>query len=880
MLRTPPFKRALFLSFRHPAVMVALVVAGTLLGVVTALTPQFVSASTSEALERELLGRCPTSYAGSLSPIAPLGSESRSFSVTAANFATLRAAVSDHPHIGEPIATIEAQTVQVRPSGESFTIPLVLLHRTGFQDHVDLVAGGDSPGVWIDEFTADELGVWVGDEIPYELFAFEGELGHFEGGLPVAAIVGDLIDRHTDDFWCGAQTLIAPGPFGDRPPGVALVDLDVFGAGRFSTAPVQTFFPQDQTWEIPVVADGITLADSAEVLSVFSRVGEDLVGDPDRVRSDLQVVAPRVVTLKGALSASTQPLAVVVFLTALGLVGAAGSYWVDRRSGEIKMLSVLGVGPVGFGFKAFLESLIPIALGLTAGAALSIPLTSLVGPGGEVEGAAVREGFQLAVLGGLSGLLILGLVAGVRSAGIVRSKRKRARGGGLWLILVLLIAAAIVIRIQIGDSAVRFGEGDLIGTVNPLVVLYPFLVLAAAALLAGAVFLGIVSWLGKRRVRAAATYLASRRLATFRIPLIVLVVGVAVPVGVFVYASSLTRSTEVTIGAKGRVFIGSDVRAPVYETGPLPERLGAVSTFVQRADRVDFEGTTVDLLAIDTDTFSKGAFWDPTLAEIPLPELLEAIEASDDTRIGAIVANAEPPADEGIVNVGRLDIPVIVTARASSFPGARRDRPLVVVSQANLDRLIEESQLPVVPLVTWIWTAGLDEDVVQDDLREAGIGFSFTTSAERALDLTRFQVVIWTFDFLRLYAALAGVIVVGGILLYVDSRQRARNLSYVLARRMGLKMRDHFLATLIEIGSVVGVGAVIGGLTAAVGARSLYRILDPLPEIPPTPRWEAPLTIFLIVMVLAAGLSLVAAWLAQRTADRADVPGLLRHGDN
>jgi putative ABC transport system permease protein len=164
-------------------------------------------------------------------------------------------------------------------------------------------------------------------------------------------------------------------------------------------------------------------------------------------------------------------------------------------------------------------------------------------------------------------------------------------------------------------------------------------------------------------------------------------------------------------------------------------------------------------------------------------------------------------------------------------------------------------------------------------MAKAGINYAFTVDAATTLDQLKFAAVVWTFDFLEIYAALAGLIAVGGVLLYVDTRQRHRNLSYALARRMGLRRSEHLQAGMIEMGSMTLVGVVAGLVAARIAAGSLYRALDAVPETPPGPRWIGAIDLSLLVVAIALAVATIAAILAQRTADGADTSELLRHGD-
>jgi hypothetical protein len=95
---------------------------------------------------------------------------------------------------------------------------------------------------------------------------------------------------------------------------------------------------------------------------------------------------------------------------------------------------------------------------------------------------------------------------------------------------------------------------------------------------------------------------------------------------------------------------------------------------------------------------------------------------------------------------------------------------------------------------------------------------------------------------------------------------------------MGLTRRDHARAGVLEVGSLTLAGALAGVAVGRRASRDLYLALDPLPETPPAPQWVGTADLTLIILVLVVVLAAVSAWMAQRTADNADVSELLRHG--
>src|SRR5262249_61284543 len=77
-------------------------------------------------------------------------------------------------------------------------------------------------------------------------------------------------------------------------------------------------------------------------------------------------------------------------LLALLLVGAAGSYWADRRYAEVRLLASRGVGPAALAGLAALELTLPAVLGAGLGLALAWVLVRQLGPAPDLDGWAPR----------------------------------------------------------------------------------------------------------------------------------------------------------------------------------------------------------------------------------------------------------------------------------------------------------------------------------------------------------------------------------------------------------------------------------------------------------------------------------------------------------
>ena len=164
-----------------------------------------------------------------------------------------------------------------------------------------------------------------------------------------------------------------------------------------------------------------------------------------------------------------------------------------------------------------------------------------------------------------------------------------------------------------------------------------------------------------------------------------------------------------------------------------------------------------------------------------------------------------------------------VVERVRAFPGMRAN-PTVALDRAALQGIRANCE-------PRLWAHGTPETVGLA-LERAGVqAGGLVVDSRRVLDATSYLAVSWTFGFLSALGVLPGLITVGRLVLYLETRQRARRVAYALSRRMGLSR----------------------------AARLVYLRLDALPTVPPV---------------------LVVTWLgalvAQRSADRTNLAEVLR----
>jgi putative ABC transport system permease protein len=441
-----------------------------------------------------------------------------------------------------------------------------------------------------------------------------------------------------------------------------------------------------------------------------------------------------------------------------------------------------------------------------------------------------------------------------------------------WELAVLALAGLAYRRLT--------GHGPPVATgtepprIDLLLLAFPMLFLAGTVALAVRL-LGVAV----RRLRTAgsswphAAYLAARRVAHGARLALLLVAASALSIGVMVYAATLTLSVRTTLDAKARTFVGSDVSVEGFARGAvLPADLPA--TVVDRYEQVLVAGSPVMMLAIDPATFARGAFWDGSLADEPLDKLVGGLAPGP---VGApvpvvVVGRTLPDRfafDLFLGSQGRtVRFQARVSERVRAFPGMRAN-PLVVVDRRALGSLQPAKE-------TLLWAHGRREQVLaaldRADVRVVGV----VTDARDVLDVSSFLATSWTFGFLEALGVLTGLITAGGLLLYLETRQRARRAAYALSRRMGLSRAAHLGSLLAEIGATLLGGFAIGVGLSFLAARLVYLRLDALPTVPPVPLLRTPVPALAGTAGAVLAITWLAAWMAQRSADRTNLAEVLR----
>jgi putative ABC transport system permease protein len=900
VLGTAPWRRAPLLLRRSPAVLLAVLAAGLILGAAAAATPLFLSSAANAALTRQIQERCPPTVGlqvrtnGALGgPVSadeaartpglggatawPAGRE-----LLAIRERTVRQAGSLMPHLGPPVLAMSGPQLQLTGSGQGRSSGGRLLYRDGFEGQIrKLDAAPGVSGVWLPRETAAQLGLRPGARVSLSLTSRSTT-------TRVAGTYRELHRLPPTRYWCAMGDRIYPPGFAeDPPPPPVLADRATFTAisRRLQENHV------DFAWDLEPVR-GITLADARQAARGLPDVEPALVrpgggffqsttlisrSAPGVVhtRTELPFLVQRSQAIVAAVGGAIGPVAVAGTGVALLLVAAAGSYWVDRRRVEVALLAARGVGPLAIAAKASLEMLLWLVLGGMLGWLAAVGLVRLLGPSDLLDPSATPAALGRTIVALAAGLALLGLVAGLRARAMTE-RGIGVRPGGLarvpWELAVLALAALAFRRLASQGPPVATGTEP--PRIDLLLLAFPMLFLAGAVGLAVRLLGPLVA-----RLRTAgsawphAAYLAARRVAHGARLALLLVAASALSIGVLVYAATLTLSVRATLDAKARTFVGSDVSVEGFTRGAvIPADLDA--TVVDRYEEVLVGGSPVMMLAIDPATFARGAFWDDSLADEPLDRVVgDLAPGPAGTPVPVVVAGRTLPDrfafDLFLGTAGRsVRFQARVTERVRAFPGMRAN-PLVVVDRRALAGLNPAKE-------TLLWAHGQREQVLaaldRADVRVVGV----VTDARDVLDVSSFLATAWTFGFLQALGVLTGLITVGGLLLYLETRQRGRRAAYALSRRMGLSRAAHLGSLLAEVGGTLLGGFAIGVGLSFVAARLVYLRLDALPTVPPVPLLRTPVPALAGTAAAVLAVTWLAAWMAQRSADRTNLAEVLR----
>jgi putative ABC transport system permease protein len=864
---------------RFPGIAFAVFTAALILGVATAASPLFLSSASTAAIRQVTAGATGI-------PALSIST----YSTIAQDFADFRderlvALTSRTPELGAPIETVVGgrQNVTNPGSPDAGGPTTVLALRTGAEDHLQFVAGGPGDGVWMADSAATPLHVKVGDTV-------------LVGSQPgvrakVAGIYRELAQLPRENYWAPVAGLVYPvNPNAPAPPPLLLAPKSEFY--RLEAA----LGDQGQyRWEFPLRSGDITLPEAqhlsgsiAGIIAAVNDPSSELGSGFQRPASSSPVpeLVSQATETVDALTGPVDTLAIAGRVVAFAVVAAAGLFLVTRRRVEFTFLHARGVGPVRLAGKCVAEAVVPAAAGAALGWLLAIELVKWLGPTDTVTANAVRSAWQQVFWSTLAAVLVLGLVAAVS----VRGESEARMGGRLrtvaarfpWELIVLALAAASYYEVVThGASTAATGAPNAPPpTVDRLLLLFPILFIAGFGGLAVRALRGVLPRLrGYGSSLPASGYLAIRRLSSVTRLATTLVTAAALGVGILIFAGVFTQSVERTANTKALVSVGSDVSVPLGVYPEKPPKTPFPSTAIAQITGSTLQPGSIQgyTMAIDPRTFATAAFWDSSFSDRSEDDLLQLLSNDSGGRLPILVAGADVPLGPGSLDVQSVTMPVDIVAHADAFPGMPADQPLYVAAVGPLSKALTEagSSLGAFDGTYQLWAKG-DAGTVLPQMQHAGYPVELAVTADAVRQTPQFLALSWVFGFLEALGVLAGMVALVALVLYLQARQRSREVAYALERRMGMRKGSNFLSVVLEIFGMLLTAFVIGGALAVVAAFLLYKRADPMPGIPPNPLLQLPIGLFLLTGAVLAVAALVSAWWVQRTAERANVAEVMR----
>ena len=904
-IRTNPlWTRAPLGLRRFPSLLVSVAGASALLTLALVVAPLYLSATANGALGTALGDLGPFGAGYSIvrnDPIDPSYTQ-RSFTVReggirrrqtfASRDGTLTEAFEGIDGVGGRVATIAGDEVLASSSGApGFGVRPI--HRTGAGGHVDVLSSVGGDGVLVPDIVADELRVEPGDSL--RLTTADGTKGV---SVRVKGIYEALSESPLSSYWgsLGAEIQLQL-PKGVLPPPFVIASrsdaMDV----------IEALTPRDAQfrWEFPL-EDPAGL--SLEQARAIKRGFDDITAEFGRVRSPLgrlfwchcfltAVTAELTTGIDGAIRRASDrqaslgaPLSLLSnagALIAVVLLGTVAVYAIHRRRAEVVYLLTRGMSPMLAGGRASLEGALPVLAGTVVGYLGARHFITVFLGGGEVGDDAVAEAVRRVGTAFVAVMVVLWAGSALAAARQMKRVSTETEGGffPLWELPVIAFAMYGLFSVLGKDSLIQSGGGG--ATINSgLILLFPLALIGGLSGLVARLF----KWaLGRARrwshARSDGVHLAVHRLSSAPQLAVMLFSACGLSLGTLVYAQTTGATIQENASTKAYVFVGSDVSAPVdggYDE--LPSSFSfpwTVATQVLDQASLD-DGTDMDIVAVDSATVGRAAYWDESFSDASLDELSDRLRSDAPGRLNVLSTEELP--DDASLHVGEVDLALRPVGRLRAFPGMVADRPLLVADserlRAELSGLGGEDVVASPGSFTQLWVKG-DPSSIEEELLDLGFHPDYVLSAQTILERPVFVAIMRSFTFLRALGLLSSLIVLLGLLLYLQARQRQRTLLLALAERMGLTRRAHRSALALELGVMLLIALLVGGMVGIGVSALLFRRLDPLPTVAPSPSLVVPIVLGLFLVATLVVLTIAGAFLADRAARRVSLTEVLRY---
>ena len=121
-------------------------------------------------------------------------------------------------------------------------------------------------------------------------------------------------------------------------------------------------------------------------------------------------------------------------------------------------------------------------------------------------------------------------------------------------------------------------------------------------------------------------------------------------------------------------------------------------------------------------------------------------------------------------------------------------------------------------------------------LQAAGIEPGHVDTAEEVFDVTSYKAVGWAYAPLGVFAIMVGCATLMAQLLVLSAGRRARQSTWTLTSRMGMRLRDETVAVLTELGIPLVIGGALGLFFGWLALRIAVPRFDTLRQLEPPAR--------------------------------------------
>ena len=670
-----------------------------------------------------------------------------------------------------PISSVVAQgrgPILLGPEGDEPTYATNAVFREGAQDHLPNFTG-EAPGnreVAIPATLARTFNVRIGDTI-----AAAGASGE-----PIGLTVSGTYSSPPigDPFWFGNRSPF-PAPDSTEPPPVLLGRDGYLEVAR--DLGISSEFIWDLYLDIPSLtfqeADALPGAIDAAATRLRDDLGLTGLRENNGIRTLLEVVRQRIENLQ-------VPILLVVFqigAVTLAVLAGVGSLTLTRQAFELAVLHSRGFSRrtllLGQGVQAVLAGAVAYPLGLLLGVALAKLASSSNGetlPGTlfpvRLTPAAELLGLATAAIG--AAILLLLSIPHVRRT-VLEQRRALSREDRPPLarlpVELFLAPVGIFAFLQLrGQGAPKPGAG----TIDPLVLLAPTLLIFAASFLALRVLLWVLRALDRviGRSRSVPRYLAFRRLG--RAPgigfaaALLLLLSMGLLVVSTSYRAIVLRSHQDSahqqVGGEWNIGVGPPDQ-PLAAIAHMPPMTTPIVRTEPRFETGSFSLTPV-AIGIDPATYQDAGWWRGDYSSQSIDDILDALrtepygivlpqgaaELTVDLDVPAELAGlhlaATSEATDGTVSTDRADGPL--EAGAASYTIALANSPERLLSISLLNE--QGRDLPF----------------------EFTLGIGAIAAGDQTLDLGGFEPMSWrgssgTLEGTDLHVTRGSGVVVGGL---------------------------------------------------------------------------------------------------------------------